>query len=117
MALFDKLAKAANQFTGSAVPKTIINRFIEDYGKVVDLDIDNKSKTITATILLNGDSDPIRVRIDEYEVIKAGSSSSIVVGDASSDRAWVDALLKNCVTGKSWKIPEMAAAGLDAVLG
>ena len=117
MALLDKLAKAANQYTGSAVPKMIINRFIEDYGKVVDLDIDNKSKTITAAILLNGESDSMRVTIAEYEVIRADSSSSVVVQNASSDRAWVDALLKNYVIGKSWEIPKMAAAGLDAVLG
>lgn len=112
-----RFAMSLDQKTGHVGTKLILNNVISEYGKVVDLNIDTKSKCIDATLLLHGENEPMSARIDEYEVTKTNSSAAFLVKAASSERAWLDAVLKNCIVGRSWNVPAKAIPHLDDFLG
>lgn len=70
MSIFGKIIKSLDQLTGSAGIKLFINRQYGEYGKMIELKIDNKNKKVIASVLLKGESSPIEVRIDNYEIIR-----------------------------------------------
>ena len=117
MSLRSKVAKIADSLTGSYSTRVAINRYMGEYGKMITLTIDNKNNKVIASVLLNGESSPMEVRIDGYEIIKNDSSASVLVKDASSDRAWLSAILKKYVVGKSWEVPADKIDFLDDFLG
>lgn len=117
MSVLSRLAKGLDHLTGSASTKVAINQLIGEYGKMIELRIDNKNKTVIASVLLKGESSPIEVRIDKYEIIKNDSSASVLVKDASSDKAWLNAVLKNFVIGKSFDVPADKIDFIDDFLG
>ncbi len=112
-----KCLKVLDGITGSASTKYAINQRIGEYAEVIDFKIDNKNKKIMASVLLKGESHPIEVTIDGYEIIKDDSSASLLIKDASSDKEWLNAVLKSFVIGKSWNIPVDKIDFLDGFIG
>ena len=106
MSIKSKLAKGLDWLTDSASTRLYINHmFIGEYGTMIELKIDNKKRKVTASVLLNGESSPIQICIDGYEIDKTDSSASVLVKNATSDRAWLDAVLKHFVIGKPFNVP------------
>jgi len=117
VSILSKVAKGLNYVTGSASTKFAINRLIEDYGKIIELAIDGRNKKVIISILLRGETLPIEVRIDEYEIIKTDLSTSVIVKNASSDKVWLNAILKNVIVGKPWDVKNKGADFLNDILG
>lgn len=100
-----KAGKLLDRLTGSASTKYVINQYIRDYGQLTALRIDSRKKSITASILLNGESRSINLNIAEYSIVKEGSSPGLIIQKASTDRPWLNAVLENHVIGRLWVIP------------
>ena len=113
----DKIKKMAAQASGASGAKVIINRLISEYGKVCDLEVNKNKCSIIASILLEGENDPIKVTIEKYEIIKTDTSTSVMIKSASSDKAWLNTGIKNFLIGKSWDIPPKAIPFLDGLIG
>jgi len=101
-----KAGKILDRLTGSASTKYLINQFIKEYGHLTELRINRSAKSITATLLLSGESRPIDIYIEKYAVIKNGSSTRFIIRKAESQKPWLDAILNKLVIGRSWLIPE-----------
>lgn len=117
MSLLGKMVRTVDQATGSVGPRRAINQYIRDYGEITELAIDTDRKRISAQLLLHGERVPLQVCVEAYEVVKTGSSVSLLVKAASSDRAWLDAVLNRFLVGRPWEIPAKAAALVDGFLG
>jgi hypothetical protein len=117
MSFFSKVARGFDWFTGSFTTIYVINCLIKEYGTMVELKIDNKKKCIIASILLKGEDSPIGIRVGKYEIIKNGSSRSVIVKDAGSDKAWLNAVLKNFVIGQAFDVPTKGIDFLNDFLG
>ena len=117
MSIISKFAKFAsnmdNLITGGKITKTLINSRIKEYGKVIDLKIDNKNKQISVKALLNGEESPIEVKVEEYEL----QEESITIKKISSDRTWVNTALSNFVAGKSFALPPKSIDFINDFLG
>ncbi|GEM_PF-693441 len=111
-----KMAKAADELTGSASTKFLINQMMGEYGKIINLNIDHKNKNITASILLKGENKPVNIKINKYKIIKEGATAKIILENTKCDRAWINALLKNFVTGKPIEIPVDKIKSVDNFL-
>ncbi len=96
-----------------------INTFsgLDRYGKILGLSCDNANRTISARVLLKGETEPISVCIEEYEMIYETDSAQFLVKSAGADRQWVDVLLQDAAVGKSWPVPENAVGFLEGFLG
>ncbi|MCK5736022.1 MAG: hypothetical protein KAH21_06060 [Spirochaetaceae bacterium] len=112
-----KAGKILDHLTGSASTKFLINQFIKDYGRLFDLKIDRRNKSITASLQLNGENQLIDLFIKDYTVIKTETSTSLLIKDAESGRPWLNAILRNHIIGRPWLVPEDRAAILDDLLG
>jgi hypothetical protein len=116
MSIRSKIAKRLHNITGSTSTIFVINKFVEDYGKLLDLKIDQAAKTVEGSVLLHGEGSPIKLRI-EYAMVTHGLSTSVMVRSAQSDKAWLSAVLAKFVVGKTWAIPEDKADLLHEFLG
>ena len=106
MSLLSKIAKCVtgvdNFITGGAITRSVINSQIKEYGEVIDLKIDNQAKNISLSVLLKGESSPIKVEVEEYEL----TNSQITIKSANAERDWINAALQKVVVGKSFKVPK-----------
>jgi hypothetical protein len=117
MSIISKFAKLASNLdewiTGGKVTKVLINSKIKEYGKVIELKIDNKEKRIYAKALLNGEMEAIEIEVENYEL----HNDRIEIKKVSSDRAWVNAALKKFVAGKSFTLPSGSIDFINDFLG
>lgn len=78
---------------------------LKKYGKMTKLEIDNKSKTISADLDLKGEKDGVRITLSNYRLIQEeGKNPLLEHGAIEVSREWLDALLKTLA--KTGVIPE-----------
>lgn len=116
MSIISKIAKFADKVSESWTTKTYINSQIIDYGKVLDLVIDSKNKSITISALLKGEENPISINVEKYEVKKDADSAEIKIINAGSNKEWLDAGIRNFINGKSFDVPKDAIDFVDDFL-
>jgi hypothetical protein len=89
---------------------------IERYGRMLNLSIDSKLKTIHIEVQLKGEKDPTTIIIHEYAIITEGSQTSILVKKAASSKEWMDLLIRDFVEDRKFPIPQNYANTLKIVL-
>ena len=97
---------AAKDRAVQASARAFINGKVERFGTVTRLDIDSRQKKISLEILLKGETTPIRVDIDSYEVTKSAEGTWLTIRSARASREWTDAVLKEFVIGAPQKVPD-----------
>ena len=103
---------AAKDAMASRAAQSFLNSRIERYGKVTGLKIDSKRKTMEATCLLEGELDPITVRVGRYAIEEDGGKKFISAGDLTCSRPWAQSLMKDFLEGKRVELPSWATAAL-----
>ena len=53
---------------------------------MIKLEIDNKNKKASASIVLKGEDAPIEVRVNNYEFSRHGDSANLIIHDVGSER-------------------------------
>lgn len=78
---------------------------LKKYGKLANLEIDNKKKVITADLDLKGENETVRIVLANYRLVETeGKKTVIELGTIEVSRAWMNALVKTLV--KSNAIPK-----------
>ena len=88
--------------------KAFINREIEAFGVVRQLAIDTSKKTIRVELDLKGEPSPISVDIASFELSERDGRLHIVFQEMSATREWICAVLKKCVVGRAFPLPNTA---------
>jgi len=91
-----------------AALKAHINREIEAFGVVRQLSIDTSKKTMRIELDLNGESAPISVDIDSYELNEKDGVLRIAFQEMNASREWISAVLKKYVVGQAFPLPNAA---------
>lgn len=65
MSLKSKVSKLFHIISKSATTRVGINWVIGEYGRIIQLKIDNKNKAMLASVLLKEESLPIEIRINK----------------------------------------------------
>ena len=102
---------AKDAMTGAAARKFVNDR-IERYGSVTNLRIDSKAKSLEVTCNLDGETSPVTVRIDRYEVEESGGKKFILARKCSCSRPWLGRALEDFVVGRRFEVPGWATAAL-----
>ena len=108
MGLLDALrdmAHAVKDAGASFMVERAVAHRLQPYGRMLNLSIDSKTKRIRLEILLKGETEPVTVTIDEYELTTAGGADFILIKQASASREWIHALLQDFALGKSLPLP------------
>jgi hypothetical protein len=103
---------AAKDAMASKAAQSYANKLIARYGKVTELKLDSTQKTIAAICVLDGERDPITVRVGKYVIEDVGSKKYISARDCTCSRPWAQSLLADFVEGRRVELPPWAASAL-----
>ena len=111
----DKAKGQAMSFAG----RKALGSYLEKYGDVLNFSIQPDTKTIVLEVLLKGETEPLKITLDGYELIEAsgpGGKPALRVRRASASREWVQVLLGQFLEGKSIDLPPQAAPLLKLLI-
>ena len=88
--------------------KAHVNKLIERYGTLVDLQLNTVDRSLSLTLLLKGEGTPIEIRVHEYTLLTADGKSVLVIDGSKIDtsREWLTALIRDQVVEKRLVIPK-----------
>ncbi|HEV8540968.1 MAG TPA: hypothetical protein VGR78_01135 [Verrucomicrobiae bacterium] len=103
--------------TGAAAAiRAWLAREMADYGELLDFKLNSREKRAELHVLLKGESLPLTVMIEDYELTNANGADFIVVKRAQASREWVNAVLRNFLIGKRHLIPAQFSGMVKLVL-
>ncbi len=103
---------AAKDALASRAARTWANNLIARYGKVQDLKIDSRRKTVEVSCLLDGESSPITIRVENYVVETERDKKFIRATGFSCTRPWLQNLLTDFGHRQRVELPPWAATAL-----
>ena len=106
--ILGKSVKIIQDSVGIDVLKPIINIYLkkEELGKMLKFEIDSEEKSIDCSLLLNGETEPVYIQINDYQIIESDSVTQIKIRDVSIDRKWMEVLAKKHLVSKTFEIPD-----------
>jgi hypothetical protein len=96
----------------STAAKSLLASRIDRYGKLTDLRIRSREKTIFAEIVLEGEEIPVAVQIEHYRIIGTGGEYVLIVERVSASRPWLQNLLEDLVVEKPLPVPSIVLIAL-----
>jgi hypothetical protein len=103
---------AAKDAMTSKAAQAFVNQKIARYGQVQMLKLDSRGKTVEVVCQLIGESEPVTIRVNRYELKEVGGQKVIQLGDCTCNRPWLQNLLNDFGQGREVPVPSWAAAAL-----
>jgi hypothetical protein len=103
---------AAKDALASRAAHVWANKLIARYGKVQDLKIDSRRKTMEVSCLLDGELMPITIKIENYVVETEQGKTYIRATGFSCTRPWLHKLLMDFGHRHRMELPSWGAAVL-----
>lgn len=103
---------AAKDALASRAAQTWANSLISRYGKVEDVKIDSRLKTVEVTCLLEGEPTPITIKIGNYVVETERDKKFIRATGFTCTRPWLQNFLTDFGSRQRIELPSWAAAAL-----
>ena len=103
---------AAKDAMASQAARVWAGNLIARYGKVQDLKIDSRLKTVEVTCLLEGEATPITIKIGNYVVESEQGKKFIRATDFNCTRPWLQNFLADVGPRQRFELPPWAAAAL-----
>jgi hypothetical protein len=92
--------------------RTYVNARLRGIGEMTELSIDTKKRTIRLSLALLGEVEPIEVQVRKYALERADTGTRLTIVDVTASRQWLAEALKEFIVGRSFAIPDQAAAAL-----
>ncbi len=92
-----------------------INTYLKEYGKMLKLNLDSQNKSIEMEILLDGEAEPLHVKIDRYELTEEDGVHFLKISGITTSRAWINTLAASHLEGKHFEIPAEYAKMLKTI--
>lgn len=102
----------AKDALASKAARSYVNGLVERYGRVTELKIDSRAKTVDLACELFGESEPVSVRVDSYRVVTEAGRKAVEITEVSCSRPWLHRLLEDHLRGRKLDLPGWAAAWL-----
>lgn len=94
----------------------VIGYFLDGIGKIQELSIDSKERTIRLSMLLKGETEPVDALINGYEIISRDDKTFMKINTLSSSRSWAEAAFNRYMKGQLIEIPGKYASMVSALL-
>jgi hypothetical protein len=89
-----------------------VNKLVARYGKVQELRIDSRRKTLEVSCLLDGEPTPITIKIGKYVVETEQDKIFIRATEFTCSRPWLQKFLADHGHRRRIELPPWAAAAL-----
>jgi hypothetical protein len=103
---------AAKDSLASRAAQVWANNLLARYGKVQELKIDSRRKTLEVSCLLDGEPTPIAIRIENYSVESDGDKKFLRATGFTCSRPWLQNVLTDHGPQQRIELPAWAAAAL-----
>jgi len=88
------------------------NRRHGAWGMMTALQIDTKNRKAILDLKLNGETQPLHVNVERFEISTAGGKTFIEITGINTSREWLTVLARDLLKGKKWEVPEAVSAVL-----
>jgi hypothetical protein len=89
---------------------------LKPYGALTQLRLDTKRRVIDAVLELAGETQPVQVRIDGYEILEEPDAAYLVLNDITTSREWVTTLARNFAVERKLKLPNAVRTYLPMLI-
>ena len=96
----------------STAAKSLLASRMDRYGKLTDLRIRSREKTIAAELLLEGEETPVMILVGRYRIIGKPGEHAVVVEEVTASRAWLQNLLQDLLVEKPLPVPPIVLLAL-----
>jgi hypothetical protein len=96
----------------STAAKSLLASRLDRYGKLTDLRIRSREKSISAELMLEGEEVPVLIRVERYRIIGASGEYAVVVEKVSASRPWLQNLLEDLLLEKPLPVPSIVLIAL-----
>ena len=101
----------------SSAAKSLLSGRIERYGRLTELRIRSREKTIRVEMLLSGETEDLKIEVERYRVTGMAGAHVLVIERIRASRQWVQLLLEDFVVGVPIPIPSVALVALGGSEG
>ena len=102
--------------TLSAGVKMAVNTQIKEYGKMLKLNLDSKEKSIELEVLLDGEKEPLSVKVENYTLEEEQGKYFLKIYGVETSRAWINTIASSYLEGKAFEIPAEYAKMLKVIV-
>jgi hypothetical protein len=74
-------------------------------GRMINLQIDSKRKSIHLELELKGEAERIQIQIPSYEVVQEGETTYVELGEIRVSREWMNALAQKYLKNQRFEVP------------
>ena len=99
------LHNAKDLLIESTAPAILNQTLMADYGKITTLELDSRAKKLHVEALLRGESEPIRVEIDSYELEQRNGDVYLKIKQISTSREWITTLARQELVNRPIRLP------------
>ncbi len=92
------------------------NKQIEPYGEVLVFSLDTKKKSISMEVMLKGEYDVLKVKIEKYTLVERDGKHLLQVTRLTTSREWINILAATYLEGREFEVPSEYAGMLTAVI-
>ncbi len=96
----------------SVAAKAFLASRVDRYGKITDLHIRSREKSVSAELVLEGEEVPITILVERYRIDGISGGHTLTLEKVTASRAWVQNLLDDVVVGKPLAVPSIALLAL-----
>ena len=93
----------------SFVIEKLLRSKIEGYGRLQEFALNSRDRTAQVILLLQGEAEPLKLEIQEYELHDDPAGSYVTVNRLTTSKAWMTRLLEDFFVGRRLPIPEKYA--------
>jgi hypothetical protein len=110
MSILDKILKTAGALVPSSMAALALrehfNHRYSDIGAITSLHIDSAKRRASVDFELKGESLPIHIAVERYELHVSEGRTFIELKDVTASREWIVQLARQCLIGKKFEVPE-----------
>ena len=85
------------------------NVWLKPFGHATSLKLDSSNKSAEILLELKGEHAPIKIQIQDYEIVQEADGTFIVVKSVTTSREWMTAMAREYVIGRKLAVPPEAA--------
>ncbi len=89
----------------SASAKLFIRKQIENYGELLDFEVDSSKKSIFVSVMLAGEDKPVELHIKKYFLVE-NNPMKIKLNNIESNREWITRAAKEYIENRKFPLPE-----------
>ena len=110
------LSASKDRLVETMAPGVLNSGLLAPYGRVTALKLDSDSGELDVTLELNGETEPVRVHIQQYELIEESGRMYLLIHRIFTSRPWLTALAENLAVGRKLELPSEVSKTLARFL-